>query len=83
MARLDRLGETRSPLDTRRHARARVSWELRAAISLARLLARQDRGEEARSILEATYTWFTEGFDTGDLREAKALLDALGGVVWT
>jgi predicted ATPase len=52
-------------------------WELRAATSLARLLARQDRSKEASDLLAPVYTWFTEGFDTADLKEAKALLDAL------
>jgi predicted ATPase len=50
------------------------SWELRAATSLARLLARQERREEARALLAPIYGWFTEGFDTADLKEAKALL---------
>jgi predicted ATPase len=53
------------------------SWELRAATSLARLLARQERREEARGLLAPIYGWFTEGFDTVDLKEAKALLDGL------
>ncbi len=53
------------------------SWELRATTSLARLLASQGRREEARTRLEAIYGWFTEGFDTLDLKEAKALLDDL------
>jgi tetratricopeptide (TPR) repeat protein len=49
-------------------------YELLAAISLARLLGRQDRREEARAILADIYGWFTEGFDTAMLQEAKALL---------
>jgi predicted ATPase len=53
------------------------SWELRAATSLGRLLARQGRREEARGLLGPVYGWFTEGFDTADLKEAKALLDGL------
>ena len=53
------------------------SWELRATISLARLLAKQDRRDEARAILAEIYNWFTEGFDTADLKDAKALLDEL------
>ena len=52
-------------------------WELRAAASLARLLCDQGRGGEARDLLVPVYGWFTEGFDTPDLKEAKALLDAL------
>jgi predicted ATPase/class 3 adenylate cyclase len=53
------------------------SWELRAAESLARLLAHQGRREEARALLATIYGWFTEGFDTSDLEDAKALLDQL------
>jgi predicted ATPase len=53
------------------------SWELRATMSLARLLAKQDRREEARTMLAEIYNWFTEGFDTLDLKEAKALIDEL------
>jgi class 3 adenylate cyclase/tetratricopeptide (TPR) repeat protein len=55
------------------------AWELRATTSLARLLRDSGRREEARTMLAATYNWFTEGFDTADLRDAKALLDELGG----
>jgi len=53
------------------------SWELRAATSLARMLASQDRREDARATLAPVYEWFTEGFETGDLRLAKTLLDRL------
>jgi predicted ATPase len=53
------------------------SWELRAAMSLTRLAQRQGQPEDARQLLAATYSWFTEGFDTLDLQEAKALLDDL------
>jgi predicted ATPase len=53
------------------------SWELRAMTSLARLLASQGRREEGRTKLAAIYNWFTEGFDTADLRDAKALLNEL------
>jgi predicted ATPase len=52
-------------------------WELRATISLARLFASQGRRDEARTILSAIYNWFTEGFDTADLKDANALLDEL------
>jgi len=52
-------------------------WELRAAVSLARLRRNQHRRAEARDLLAPVYDWFTEGFDTPDLREAKALLDEL------
>jgi class 3 adenylate cyclase/tetratricopeptide (TPR) repeat protein len=53
------------------------AWELRATTSLARLLAKQGRRDEARTMLAAIYNWFTEGFDTADLKDAKALLDQL------
>ena len=53
------------------------SWELRAAMSMARLWRDQGRRDEARDLLARVYGWFTEGFDTLDLKEAKALLDAL------
>jgi len=53
-------------------------WELRTATSLARLWGEQGRRGEARDLLAPVYGWFTEGFDTADLKEAKALLDALG-----
>jgi predicted ATPase len=52
-------------------------WELRAAASLARLRRDQDRRAEARDLLAPIYGWFTEGFDTPDLKDAKALLDEL------
>jgi predicted ATPase len=52
-------------------------YELRAATSLARLWREQGRQGEARDLLAPVYGWFTEGFDTPDLKEAKALLDAL------
>ena len=53
------------------------SWELRAAMSMARLWRDQGKREEARELLAPVYGWFTEGFDTLDLKEAKALLDEL------
>ena len=53
------------------------SWELRATMSLARLLAKQGNRDEARAMLAEIYNWFTEGFDTADLKDAKALLDRL------
>jgi hypothetical protein len=53
------------------------SWELRAATSLARLWQSQGKHNEARQVLGDVYDWFTEGFDTADLQEAKALLEAL------
>jgi predicted ATPase len=53
------------------------SWELRAAMSLARLWRDQGKVPQARELLAPVYGWFTEGFDTLDLREAKALLAEL------
>ena len=53
------------------------SWELRAAMSMAGLWRDQDKRDEARELLAPVYRWFTEGFDTLDLKEAKTLLDAL------
>jgi predicted ATPase len=53
------------------------SWELRAAMSMARLWRDQGKRDEARDLLAPIYGWFTEGFDTRDLKEAKALLDEL------
>jgi predicted ATPase len=61
-------------LDIARRQQAR-SLELRAAMSLSRLWQRQGKREPARQLLAPIYGWFTEGFDTTDLREAKALLD--------
>ena len=55
------------------------SWELRATTSLARLLAKQGKRDEARAMLAEIYSWFTEGFDTADLKDAKALLEELNG----
>jgi predicted ATPase len=53
------------------------SWELRAAVSMARLWRDQGKRKEARELLAPVYGWFTEGFDTRDLKEAKALLNEL------
>jgi predicted ATPase len=55
------------------------SLELRAAVSLARLWQQQDKQDDARALLTEVYSWFTEGFDTADLQEARILLEALGG----
>jgi predicted ATPase len=52
-------------------------WQLRTTTSLARLLDKQGNRDEARAMLAEIYNWFTEGFDTADLKEAKALLDEL------
>jgi predicted ATPase len=53
------------------------SWELRAATSMARLLRDHGKRQQARDLLAPVYGWFTQGFDTADLKEAKALLDEL------
>jgi predicted ATPase len=53
------------------------SWELRAATSMARMWLQQNRIEEARALLSPVYDWFSEGFDTADLMDAKALLEQL------
>src|SRR5262249_45236659 len=53
------------------------SWELRAAMSMARLWREQGKPDEARELLAPVYGWFTEGLDTLDLKQAKALLDEL------
>jgi predicted ATPase len=53
------------------------SWEPRAAMSLARLRCDQGKPQQARELLAPVYGWFTEGFDTRDLKEAKALLEEL------
>jgi predicted ATPase len=63
-------------LDVARHQEAK-SLELRAAMSLSRLWQQQGKQAEARALLAPVYGWFTEGFDTADLQEAKALLEAL------
>ena len=61
-----------------RHQQAK-SLELRAAMSLSRLWQHQGKRAEAHDLLTPIYGWFTEGFDTIDLQEAKALLDELAG----
>jgi tetratricopeptide (TPR) repeat protein len=66
----------RQAIEIARRQAARL-FELRATISLARLLASQDRRDEAHTMLAEIYNWFTEGFDTADLKDAKALLDEL------
>ncbi len=67
----------RTAIEIARRQSARME-ELRATTSLARLLAIQGRRDEARTMLAQIYGWFTEGFDTRDLKDAKALLDELG-----
>jgi predicted ATPase len=59
------------------HRQQAKSWELRAAMSLSRLWQQQGKRAEARALLTPIYSWFTEGFDTSDLQEAKALLEDL------
>ena len=66
----------RSALETARRQQAKW-WELRAATSLAGLWRRQGKSVEARELLEPIFGWFTEGFDTADLKDAKALLEEL------
>jgi predicted ATPase len=66
----------RRALEIARQQQAK-SWELRAATSLARLWAGQARRTDARDLLAPIYGWFTEGFDTADLKDAKALLAEL------
>jgi predicted ATPase len=63
-------------LDIARHQQAK-SLELQAAVSLSRLWQRQGKRAEAHALLAPVYGWFTEGFDTADLQEARALLEAL------
>jgi predicted ATPase len=65
--------------DTASNSRAQQakSWELRAAMSMARLKRDQGKRDAARDLLAPVYGWFTEGFDTLDLKEVKALLDEL------
>jgi tetratricopeptide (TPR) repeat protein len=70
--------EFRTAIDIAHEQNAK-SWELRATTSLARLLAKQGKRDEAGTMLAEIYGWFTEGFDTADLKDAKALLDELGG----
>jgi predicted ATPase len=61
-------------ISRKQHAK---SWELRATTSFARLLAKQRKRDKARTMLAEIYGWFTEGFDTPDLKDAKSLLDEL------
>jgi predicted ATPase len=68
----------RAALDVARAQEAKW-WELRATVSLARLLRDTNRRNEARAMLAELYSWFTEGFDTPDLKDAKALLNELSG----
>ncbi len=64
-------------IETARRQGAKA-WELRATMSLAPLLRDTNRHDEARAMLAEIYNWFTEGFDTADLKDAKALLEEFG-----
>jgi predicted ATPase len=66
----------RTAIDVAR-AQAAKTWELRGATRLARLWHRQGKASEARDLLAPLYGWFTEGFDTADLKAARALLEEL------
>jgi predicted ATPase len=77
---LNRLDEGQRALEAALRVAQRQqakSYELRAATSMARLWRDQGKRDEARDLLAPVYGWFTEGFDTLDLKEAKALLDEL------
>jgi hypothetical protein len=82
-SRLSQMRLKRKRISNRALAVARKqqakSWELRASISMARFYRDQGKRDEARDLLAPVYGWFTEGFDTLDLKEAKALLDELEG----
>ena len=77
-AQAEQSFRTAIEISRKQHAK---SWELRAITSLARLLAKQHKRDEARMMLAEIYNWFTEGFDTPDLKDAEALLEELGGQV--
>ena len=72
--KLKPISSALSPVARQQQAK---SWELRAAMSLARLWRDQGKVQQARELLAPVYGWFTEGFDTRDLKEAKALLEEL------
>ena len=76
---LNRLEDAERAFQEVRVARPQQAkaYELRAAMSLARLWGERGRRTDAREVLAPVYTWFTEGFDTVDLKEAKKLLDEL------
>ena len=61
----------------RAHRKQATSWELRASTSLARFWQRQGKRKDAHDLLAPVYDWFTEGSDTKDLKDAKALLEEL------
>jgi predicted ATPase len=66
----------REAISIAQHQSAKI-WELRAAMSMARLWHDQGKRDEARELLASVYGWFTEGFDTLDMKEAKKLLGVL------
>jgi predicted ATPase len=66
----------RASIDCARQQQAK-SWELRSSTTLAQLLAERGQREAARELLASIYSWFTKGFDTKDLKDAKALLEQL------
>ena len=68
--------ELRASIEWAREQHAK-SWELRSSVTLAGLLERRGERDAAHGLLAPIYNWFTEGFDTRDLREAKALLEEL------
>jgi predicted ATPase len=70
----DARGSFRQAMEIARQQSAR-SWELRAAVSLARTLVAEGRRDEAHRTVADVYEWFTEGLDTADLKDARALLD--------
>jgi len=74
-AQAEQSFRTAIEISRKQHAK---SWELRATTSLARMLKSTDRRDEARAMLADIYNWFTEGFDTADLKDARALLEELG-----
>jgi predicted ATPase len=78
VAHVEAEDHMRHALNVARRQQAR-SWELRTSMSLCRLWQQQGRRAVARELLASIYSWFTEGFDTADLQEAKALLEELGG----
>jgi predicted ATPase len=75
-AKVDAEASYQKALEISRSQDAKL-WEVRAATSLSRLWRDQDKRDEARDLLAPVYNWFTEGFDTRDLVDAKALLEQL------
>ena len=73
-AQAEKLFQQALNVSRKQHAK---SWELRAAMSMSRLWQQRGRAEDARELLVPVYDWFTEGFDTADLQDAKVLLAEL------